>query len=222
MSIFPEFNSDNSSIKSFSNIEDDYEKVLYSCELEKEEKEEGSLLYLIVYKTKQIAILIGNQNKENWDNSMLFFKRFYPFITRIFLRSFQILEILKFVEKESNLKLIAKTYVAKRYFGNKKTEICHEKISYEKAFNQALNDGLWIDSILVGLEQKESILGSVRLNRKGIFTFTGIYFSDFYNNFLTKVIKFFLESYLSIIENKSRSFTNVEPKPVKIVVWIER
>ncbi|MEK6893943.1 MAG: hypothetical protein AABX10_00605 [Nanoarchaeota archaeon] len=216
ISIFTEFQNNSNFINKFTLLEEDNEKKLYICNTEK--KQDESELYFIVYKDKRISILLSNQSKEDWKNSLDFFKAFYPFLVRIFLRSFQILKILGYVEAESGLDLIAKSYVAKRYFGSPRSEVCYEKISYKTAFDQALTNNLWIDSIWVGLENKEKQLGAVRLNRRGIFSYSGISFYQFYEKFLVKVIDFFLKSYLDILEDKSRSLIKLEPKPIKIVL----
>jgi hypothetical protein len=216
--VFQEFQSDTSFIKKFIELEEDSEKKLYLCEFEKDDLKDQSKLYFIVYKQKKISILISSQPRERWKESLGFFRRFYPFLTRIFLRSFQILEVLSYVEKESGLDLIAKSYVAKRYFGSPRSEICYEKISYKEAFNQALGNSLWIDSIWIGIEGKQGSLGSVRLNRRGIFSYSGLSFSEFYEQFITKTIDFFINSYLSILEDKTRSIEKLEPKPIKIVL----
>ncbi|MCL5018146.1 MAG: hypothetical protein M1416_00035 [Candidatus Pacearchaeota archaeon] len=205
-------------IKKFEQIDEDEEKKLFYCDYEKKKEDKISNIYFIIYKNKPIALLISNQIREEWKSSLSFFNKFYPFLARIFLRSFQILNVLKFIEENNKLNLIAKSYVAKRYFGNRKSEICYEKISYEKAFNQAISNDLWIDSIVIGIEEKSDYLGSVRLNRKGIFSYRGLLFSDFYKKFIVKVIEFFITSFGTILENKSRSIENLESKPVKLTL----
>src|SRR3989338_9905107 len=64
--LFAEFKSEGNIITDFVKIEEDSEKVLYNCSLEKEPGDKTSVAYLIISKQKQIAILVSNQKREEW------------------------------------------------------------------------------------------------------------------------------------------------------------
>lgn len=221
-SVLSEFKSDWDIIKNFDKIKEDKEKTLYSCKVRKNKDNEQNIkkirTFLIIYKSKRIAVLISNQRGDGWSSTLSVFKKFYPFMDRIFLRSFQILEILDYLENETGLNFLVKSYVAKRYFEKPRSEVCYEKIDYKTAFERAIEERLWVDSIWMSLKDDGNSIGNVRLNRKGIFSYSGISFSVFFNSFIKKAISFYIRTYMTILENKSRNLDSLDPKPVRIIL----
>ncbi|HYD03915.1 MAG TPA: hypothetical protein VEC16_06485 [Alphaproteobacteria bacterium] len=218
INIFSQFRSDISVVSNFIKISEDSSKIAYECKVEidsiRESEKDKVKSYLIISKVKQIAILVSNHRRDEYIKIVSFFNRFYPFINRVFMRSFQILEILNQLDKTNRLKIIAKSYVARRYFGKPKSEICYETNDYKTVFKNVSEDKLWVDSILLSvIREKDTFM--IRLNRKGIFSYSGITFSEIYYLVLEKMIDYFVD-YLNFIENKGRSISKLDPSPIRI------
>src|SRR3989344_225037 len=195
---------------------EDEEKILFECNLAPDEESKDDKAYFLISKKNPVALFISNQKGKRFKATLGFFYGFYPLLSRIFLRSYQMLSMLHDIEKENKLDLIAKSYVAKRYFGKKKSEVCYERISYQRAFEQAIEDNLWIDSILLDLMKSELKEGSVRLSRKGILSYYSMDFSSFYSLFIEPLMESLIEVYNVFFVNKSRTIESPEPKPITI------
>ncbi len=204
-------------ITKFTKKLDDMDKLLFECELlDDEEKERAEKVYFLVSKKHHVALLISNQSGKRFKTTINFFYKFYPLVSRIFLRSYQMLSILCDVEKEEKVQLITKSYVAKRYFGRKKSEVAYEYITYQQAFQQATEHNLWIDSILLDISKDERRKGSVRLSRKGIFSYSYLNFSEFYSFLVEPIIENLIQVYKSFLLDRSRTITSPEAKPLAI------
>ena len=68
------------------------------------------------------------------------------------------------------------------------------------------------------LIKEGELKGKVRLNRRGIFSYSGFVFSDLYRIFLDEAIIFFINTHLAFIKGKSRSINQIESKPLRLTL----
>ncbi len=177
-------------------------------------KERDAEVFVLVSKKTPIVIMLTSCKREQFEDKLNYFNKFYPFLSRIFYRSFEINELLASAENLNKLNISVKSYVVKRYYEKPKTEVCYEDINYGEAFRKASENYLWVDSIQLRIDEK----GMLRINRRGVISFYGFDFSSVYSWFITKIIEKQTKLYMSVLKNKSRTLDNLEPKPIKFTI----
>jgi len=183
-----------------------------------EEEDKNNEVFLLVLKKIPIAIMITNINSYYLKEKLRFFNKFYPFMSRVFFRSYEIERLLEFVEKEHEVDIFVKNYVVKRYYENPETRVCYERTKYKQVFKIASENYLWVDSILLEIEKENKIIFRVRISRKGIISFVGTDYSKIHLWIINNIIQNHYSMYRNILKNRSRTINNIEPRPVKISI----
>lgn len=210
----------------------DYEKSSYKIELEDEEtllldldirkdseklSESNGKVFLLVYKKQPLCIMITNSDRKYFNNVLNFFNKYYPLLSRIFLRSYEIKDLLTKVEHLDKIQLAVKNYVVKRYYIKPKTEIAYEKISFDDVFKRASENFLWVDSISLDI-LKNSTSGNIRINRRGLISYIGLDFSSVFSLFISKILDNYARLYSEILSERSRSLEKLEPRPLRFAI----
>lgn len=180
---------------------------------------EHTEVYLLIFKNTPFAMLITNGDSKYFFYDIVpFFNKYYPFISRIFLRSEEILELLNNVEKEKGMEIVVKNYVLKRYYVKKKIETTWEIINYKDLFKKAKQDFLWVDGVYINLKKDDEVLGKVRISRKGIIRYSAMDYTEIYNLFIGALLSKYGIRYDTILKERARSINNIEPRPVKFTI----
>jgi len=210
----------------------DYQESSYKIELENEEHilldldirrnseklyDSNGKVFLLVYKKQPLCIMVTNSDRKYFNNVLNFFNKYYPLLSRIFLRSYEIKELLTKVEREDKIQLAVKNYVVKRYYIKPKTEIAYEKISFEDVFKRASENFLWVDSISLDIS-KDTLLGNMRINRRGLISYTWLDFCSIFSLFISKIINNYARLYSEILSERSRSLQKLEPRPLRFAI----
>ena len=200
---------------------DDEETTLLNFKIRKngeKEEDKDNGVFLLVLKKIPFAIMVTNVNSYHLEEKLRFFNKFYPFMSRIFFRSYEIERLLEFVEKEHKVDIFVKSYVVKRYYENPETRVCYERTKYKQVFKIASENYLWVDSILIEIEKEGKILFEVRISRRGILSFVRADYSKIHLWIINKIIQGPSSMYQNILKNRSRTIDDIEPRPVKISI----
>ncbi|MEK6910525.1 MAG: hypothetical protein AABW82_02020 [Nanoarchaeota archaeon] len=173
--------------------------------------------YLLIAKNAPFVVLITNIDKDGFNKILSLLNRYSPILSRIYLRSFEIKEILEKIENEDKAEIAVKSYVLKRYYVKKKIDLAWENITYKELFNKANENFLWVDGIQLSISERGNS-GSVRINRKGIIQYGSLLYSTIEKLFLEKIISKYSKFYEDILKERSRNLTSLEPKPIKFVM----
>jgi hypothetical protein len=199
---------DNKTIFDFKFYDVDNKKILNNC-------------LLISFKNRPFGFLLSNTHYFEFKYKQLkFFNKYYPLISRVFFRSLDLLQILNRLEKEEKLNIFTERYVVKKIYGKKESRICFKDELYSNIFLEALDQRLWVDSIVVKLQDdRRGLIGKIRIGRDGIFSYKLMDFAKFFNLVLEKVLADWYEKiYRNTLENRQRSLEALEPKPIRIVL----
>lgn len=199
---------DNERIFNFKFYDENNEKIIHSC-------------LLIDFKDKPFSFLLSNTNYIDFKyNQLRFFNKYYPLLSRVFFRSVELLEILNDLEKNKNIQIDVEKYVGKRFYGDKESRISFKNAKYYDVFLEAIEQRLWVDSLTAKLNDKSGVLfGKIRIGRDGIFSYSIMDFSKFFNQILERILtKWYEERYKKTLENRERSLEIPEPKPIKITL----
>ena len=119
-------------------IEINREFSLYQILAPKRGLPKEQINYLMVSKQGPFLILLTNGNNENSRSIFSYVNRYYPFVSRISLRSRELFNLLNDIEKNLNYSVLVKSYIAKRYYQKPKSEIFFESgIPFKQAFQKA-------------------------------------------------------------------------------------
>ena len=175
-------------------------------------------IFLLISKEVPFCILVTNTDRRHFSNVLNFLNKYYPLLSRVFLRSHEMNELLLRIQKEDKAEISVKNYVVKRYYVKPKTEVAYEKISFETVFKRATENFLWVDSIFLDIT-KGMFSGSVRINRRGLISYTGnLDYSTIYSLFISKILDKYSKIYSNILTERSRTLQDLEPKPVRFYV----
>jgi len=158
--------------------------------------------YFLRFKNIPFAIVISNSHFKESDYVFSFFNRYYPFLTRIFLRAKQLADVLRQIEKTNMFgeQVYSQDFILKRYYAGKETERHYKKRDFESIFVEAKSKGLWLDNITFRTESK----GRIQLSRDGkIQYYDDFVFSDIHP-LIDLIINTYLESYEILTEANRR------------------
>ncbi len=194
-------------------VAEDLEKKLF--QVITQHTEEGET-YFIVGKELPFCIVLSNLEGKEFRAMLRIFNSYYPFLSRIFLRSDNILEILQAIEKKHTVKISATKYVKKRYYVDPKTDVCYEDTPYLEVFKKVQDERLWVDQITVSIEKNKKYDGQFGISRKGKLTYLATDFANVYNLFITEILSRQKETYEKFLTLKSRSFQAPAAKLIRI------
>lgn len=114
---------------------------------------------------KNFVIVLSAAKSQEYESKLKFLHRLYPALSRIFLRSAQIQEVLKASQSQIDSKWRVVDFVSQRKYGQEVSvqEYPKENIGIEEAYRRANERETWVDSI----EVKSGNRG-LRLKRNGI------------------------------------------------------
>jgi hypothetical protein len=206
----------------------DETQLIIGFELRKERAEDTKnskrgKAFLRVDKNTAFATLFTDYDRTNFQCIMRFFNKYYPFLSRIFFRSDEIRRLLEGVETNSGAKIVVTNYVLKRRYVRQETDNIWQDISYQKLFDRAAEDFLWVDSIDFEIEiesesKEEQVRGRVGIKRDGIIRSRGITYKKIRALFLDEFLSRYNEVYKIISKDRSISLTKLEPQPVKFII----
>ncbi|QQG40146.1 MAG: hypothetical protein HYS81_01920 [Candidatus Aenigmatarchaeota archaeon] len=194
----------------------DLEGALYKCshcgqEIPKEELFEygQNMQNLLVFpKNSPVFFLVTNKGSHELDADLGFFKALYPFVSRVRFRSYQLKQMLDVLPNKTDI--VISEYVAKRYYGEKKTIELHQKVDVDTAFLQAAKENTWIDSILLEVDGKK-----IRLARNGrIQYYQSYHFSNIFSQLIKPILHNLTANYENVLRNRSRTIANPAAKPI--------
>lgn len=171
--------------------------------------------YLLRLKAIPFAIVLSNSHVQESDFTFSFFDKYYPFMTRIFLRARQLTEILRAIANNNLLgeNVYSQDFILKRYYAGKETERHYKKRDFESIFKEAKDKNLWLDNITFRVEGQ----GRIQLSREGkLQYYDDLIFSDMWP-IVNLILERYLESYTLIKEVKERKSRGEIPS-VKIVL----
>jgi hypothetical protein len=199
-------------------LEEDDDKTLLSVKIRRKDGSVVGRPLLLVFKLVPLAFLVTTEDSEVVRSELIYYNKYYPFLNRIFLRDRHVYEVLRDVEKQHRVDVVAKDYVVKRYYGQPKTEVCYERTSFKEAFLKAHDRRLWIDSISFILEQDSFELGRARIARNGMFHYHRMTFSRFYFLVLTSILSKFEIIHDQILNLRPRSLSYPEPSMIRLIL----
>ncbi|WP_287586419.1 hypothetical protein [Candidatus Borrarchaeum sp.] len=174
-------------------------------------------VFLIIDKNKPFCILITNSEGNYFKKVLSFFNKHYPLLSRIFLRSNEIKDLLNYLEEKEEAKLTVLSYVVKRYYVRPETRIAYEKISFREVFDKASDDFLWVDSIYLAIEKRSK--SKIRINRRGVISYyRNLDYSNIHLILISQILIKYSKIYTSILMERSRSLENLEPRPVRFFI----
>jgi hypothetical protein len=204
---------------SYSKILDDEHVLLLDMDIVKDSdkipKDNGKVFFLIS-KKEPFGVMITNSDSKHFSKVINYFNKHYPLISRIFLRSHEIKDLLDIVEKE-NATIIIKNYVLKRYYVKKKVDMSWEVIGHKRLFEKATESFLWVDSIFLDII-KNGVSGKVRINRRGLISYIGLDYSMIFSLFIEKILKKYSKIHSDILIDKSRNLENLEPQAIRFFI----
>ena len=207
---------------SFKTEYEDGDNILLDFNIVKEggvaQRPDDTQVFLQVCKKEPLAILVTNSDSVYFEEVIHFFNKFYPFLSRIFLRSEDIKNLLISAKEKSGYDITVKNYVLKRYYVKKKIESTWEIIDYLDLFKKAAQDFLWVDGIYIHMTKAEGIVGMIRINRSGILKYSHTDYTTIYKLFIKQMLDNYLEKFGSVLKEKGRSINNIEPHPIKFVM----
>ncbi len=175
-------------------------------------------IFLLISKGAPFCILVTNIDRRHFSDVLNFLNKYYPLLSRIFLRSHEIRALLSKIQKEDKVAISVKSYVVKRYYVKPETRVGYKKTSFEEVFKKADEEFLWVDSIFLDIT-KGMFSGSVRINRRGLISYTGnLDYSTIYSLFISKIFDKYHKIYYDILNKRSRTLQDLEPKPVRFYV----
>ncbi len=184
--------------------------------------DDGTQIFLQILKKQPLAILVTNADSIYFEQIKQFFNKFYPFLSRIFLRSEDIKNLLNNVKGKSDYNIVVKNYVLKRYYVKKKIESTWEVIDYLDLFKKASQEFVWVDGIYIHLTkkigEKDEIFGKVRVSRSGVLKYSRTDYTMIYTLFLKYILSEYMEKFGQVIMKKGRSLDNIEPHPVRFIL----
>ena len=175
-------------------------------------------IFLLISKKAPLCILVTNTDGRHFSDVLNFLNKYYPLLSRIFLRSHEMKELLSRIQKEDKVEISVKSYVVKRYYVKRETRIAYRKMNFEEVFKKAEEEFLWVDNLLLEIT-KNMFTGSVRINRRGLISYTGnLDYSIIYSLFISKILDKYHKIYYDILNKRSRTLQDLEPKPVRFYV----
>lgn len=145
-------------------LPDKFKKKCPKCkeeffESEFEEDTKRSVTYLLRIKELPIAMVISNTHFRESDYSFRFFNKYYPFMTRISIRTNQLIEILRKIKASSiyGENIFSTDFILKKRYGEKVTERHYKKRDFESIFLEAKRRGLWLDNITFRTENNSRL-----------------------------------------------------------------
>ncbi len=127
-------------------------------------QEESSPKFLMI-REDNFVLVISNANSKEYEARINYLNALYPTLSRIFLRSAQIQDILDSSEEQLEQDWKVTEFVAKRRYGQEVSvqEYPKGNIGVEEAYRRAEERDTWIDNMHVNSLDKR-----VRLRRDGI------------------------------------------------------
>ena len=159
-------------IKHFSINSSELTKYAFAFEIVKSDTDEKSSSLLIFSQTEPYLVLISKQNRKDFNQLLKELNKLYPFISRVFIRSREIKNLLGRIQSQEGSLIVVKESILKRYYGVKETERSWvEHITdFNEVFEKAKQEDIWVDSLRVSIIQKRT-QGVLRINRKGIIQY---------------------------------------------------
>ncbi|MBU0459771.1 MAG: hypothetical protein KJ771_03100 [Nanoarchaeota archaeon] len=160
------------------------------------------ITYFLRFKKIPFVIVLSNSHFKESDYVFSFFNRYYPFLTRIFLRAKQLGGILKQIENTNMFgeQVYSQDFILKKYYAGKETERHYKKRDFESIFAEAKQKGLWLDNITFRVEEK----GRIQLSRDGkVQYYDDFIFSDMHP-LIDLIINTYLQSYDILNEANNR------------------
>ncbi|MCY4490973.1 MAG: hypothetical protein OXC46_05850 [Thaumarchaeota archaeon] len=161
-----------------------------------------------------------------------FINSFYPEISRAFLSSQEIQQILEMLENKSNLKIITDKITAykrishkigfnkKRQTGtsidSKESAVTYTGKPYKESFGDAISNDQWIDKIQFHLLRNDHKSMQCYFSRSSLFRFR-YGFSPFYQ-IVTPYIIELVEKKFKLYSNRSRTEDKTRPAPLVIAL----
>ncbi len=219
LEIIDKYKSEMFKNSSYAKIIDDENTLLIDLNIVKNPEDpltdNGKTLFL-VSKKQPFGILISNTSSRKFGHIIQYFNKYYPLISRIFLRSNEIKELLNSLEEE-NAKIIVRNYVLKRYYVKRKIDVGYEVINHNELFKIAQDNFLWVDSIQIDIST-DNFNGKIRINRRGRISYRGLDYSTIFSLLIEKIITKYSKKHSDILVKKSRTLNNLEPQPVRFFV----
>lgn len=165
-------NQINRKMHNFSINDVELTDYAFAMEVVKRVPGEKSSSLLIFSQKEPYLVLISKQNRKDFNQLLKELNKLYPFISRVFIRSREIKNLLTRIQSQEGSSIVVKESILKRYYGVKETERSWvEHIAdFNEVFEKAKQDDIWVDSLRVSINQKRT-QGVLRINRKGIIQY---------------------------------------------------
>lgn len=198
-------------------IAEDEAYRLWNCSIHKKGRERRhSGTCAIIEVPGKAYVLVSFGSRDFFVSALLpFADALFPAAARIFLRSIDLLRILKRAEEELGTPFQTRQAVLKRKFGERRrtdVKFFIDPITARDLFPQAREEGAWIDSIVLnsgnGAPQKFSV------NRSGIVRIYRGSFDEVFTHIVLPTIGIGLNE-VDLFQHRSRSETK-QPAPLLV------
>lgn len=166
---------------------------------------------ILVFPKEESAhyfFMVTNEGTVDLDRDLNFLNAMYPFVSRVGFRSRELRDILENIEETSEV--VVTDFVAKRYYGEERTDERHQNLDILEAFESAKESNTWIDSIATYVDDKR-----LRLSRSGKIQYGQDFdFSEIYHKIMVPVIEDNKELYEEVLTERSRTESDSEVKPI--------
>lgn len=167
---------------------------------------------ILISKNEPYLYLICRENRNVFNILLKEFNKLYPFMSRIYLRSREIKNVLTSIQSQDGATIVVKESILKRYYGDREVQRSWVDISdYNEVFQKAKQEYIWVDGLRVSISLK-SVDGTFRINRKGVIQYeNGIDFLAVKQIILDKII---ISKNKILIDQtpKARDFNNLDVK----------
>ncbi len=180
------------------------ESYFYLTEFEYEEKK--GIGYFFRHPDYKNVFVFLTFEKSKIFNHVLqkFFNKHYPQLSRIFLTSFELEQIIKSIEDFVKERVFTKWFVTKRKYINPASDVKYKKqeIYYKHAFIEAKESNQWVSSLRYSFKHNDRLVSGY-ISRNGVLKYSNGHFFLFFSKLLDNIAKI-SEDRLRLFSDKAR------------------